>query len=126
MKIATRLALLVGIAVALAGCAAVQPAPYKRVTLGMWAGWNGYLDKEIEPGVHIVEVTQIGGYVHNMDVLKAHWVRRARELCPSGYTGGYEVILPRHAKLDELRCERNYCQHYPMVSGIIGCKRGAR
>jgi hypothetical protein len=107
---------------ALSGCAAVTPAQYKRVTLGVWAGWNGYLDKEIAPGVHVVEVTQIGGYVHNMDVLKAHWLRRANELCPNGYTGGYEVILPYQAKLEELRCDRRFCQDYPMVSGIIRCK----
>lgn len=118
--------LLVALLLALTGCAAVQSAPYKKVTLGLWAGWNGYLDREIAPGVHIVEVTQIGGYVHDMEVLKAHWVRRANELCPRGYAGNYEVILPYQAKLDELRCDRNYCQHYPMVSGIIHCKGAPR
>jgi len=104
---------------ALAGCAAFTPAPYQKAPLGFWAGWNGYLDKEIKPGVYIVEVTQIGGYVHNMEVLKSHWLRRAQELCPKGYTGTFEVISPCDARLEELRCCRSFCQDYPMVSGII-------
>jgi hypothetical protein len=114
-----RSAILLCLLAFLAGCAAFTSAPYQKAPLGVWAGWNGYLDKEISPGVYIVEVTQIGGYVHDMDVLKKHWLRRASELCPKGYTGNYEVILPAQARIDELRCNLNFCQHYPMVSGII-------
>lgn len=99
-----------------------KSAPYQQVTLKLWDGLNGYLDKEIAPGVFIVEVTQIGGYVHDMEVLKAHWLRRANELCPNGYTGSFEVILPCQAKLKELRRNRKGLQQYPMVSGIIRTK----
>jgi hypothetical protein len=108
---------------AFGGCAAFQPAPYKRVTLDNWAGRDGYLDKEIAPGVYVIEVTQIGGYIHDMDVLKQHWLRRAHELCPQGYTGTSEVIPPAQARLPELRCDLVYCQRYPMVSGIVHRKR---
>jgi hypothetical protein len=123
VKLAAVTPLVLLILCVFSGCAAVQSARYQQATPGTWHAWNGYLDKEIEPGVHIVEVTQIGGYVHDMDVLKANWVRRAREVCPNGYSGTYEVILPHQAKLQELRCDRVYCQQYPMVSGIIRCKR---
>lgn len=94
-------------------------AIYQRVTLKFWDGHNGYLDKEISPGVYVLEVTQIGGYVHDMEVLKKHWLRRADELCPNGYSGNFEVILPCQAKLGKLRNNLNFAQKYPMVSGII-------
>jgi len=97
-------------------------ATYQRVTLKFWDGYNGYLDKEISPGVYILEVIQIGGYVHDMEVLKKHWLCRADELCPNGYSGNFEVILPCQAKLGKLRNNLRYAQQYPMVSGIIRAK----
>ena len=110
---------------AFGGCAAVTSVPYQQAKAGWWAGWQGYLDQEIAPGVYIIEVSQIGGYVHDMNVLKAHWARRARELCPNGYSGSCEEILPAQARIKEFRCELVYCQRYPMASGVVHC-RGKR
>lgn len=86
-------------------------------------GRHGYLDKEIAPGKYIVEVSQIGGYIRDMDVLKDHWKRRSSELCPSGFSGELEVIDPLNARIEEFRCPQRFCEQYPMVSGIIECDK---
>jgi len=107
----------------LVGCGVFTSLPYQQAKQGTMSVWQGYLDKEIAPGVYIVEVCQIGGYNHDMEVLKNHWVRRAKALCHNGYIGNYEVIQPAEAKLEEFRCDLVFCQRYPMVSGVIHCRK---
>jgi hypothetical protein len=115
IKIFTFILITIGIA----GCAA---EPYKKADLSWYGGATGYLEKELKPGIYILEYSQIGGYNYNLELNKTYWLKRAKELCPAGYDGGYEVIHPAHAKIPEFECSRRYCTSYPLVSGIIKCK----
>ena len=105
-----------------------SPVEYKRADLSTYAGLHGYLDKEISPGVHIIEVTQRGGYqfINDYDgtisVLNSHWKQRAGELCPNGYIGKSSVIDAYQAKIEEFRCDLRFCQRYPVISGEIKCQ----
>jgi len=107
--------------------AACSPVAYKPVLNEGVEQQNGYLDKEIAPGVYVIEVRQIGGYqfILNYDdtitTFKQHWHRRATELCRAGYVGEPEVLLPAEARLEEFHCNLRYCQDYPIVSGIAYC-----
>jgi hypothetical protein len=103
----------------LSGCAAT---PYKKADLSNYAGRVGYLEKEIRPKVYILEYSHIGGYDYNLETNKAYWKRRADELCPAGFEGGYEFIHPAEAKIDEFICPQRFCTKYPLVSGVIQCK----
>jgi len=107
--------------------AACSPVAYKPVLNDGVEQQNGYLDKEIAPGVYVIEVRQIGGYqfILNYDdtitTFKQHGRRRATELCSAGYVGVPEVLLPAEARLEEFHCNLRYCQDYPIVSGVAYC-----
>ena len=62
----------------LSGCSTT----YKKY--GGW-GAGGYLDEEIEPGKHSIQI--IGTEGDDKKTLREFWHRRASELCPEGYTG---------------------------------------
>lgn len=74
------------------------------------------------PGSYILEYSQIGGYNYDLELNKRYWQRRAQELCPNGYDGGFEVIDPIDAKIEEFTCPQRFCKQYPLVSGIIKCR----
>ena len=111
--------LLLSLSALLASWAAAQ---YKQADGGFYGGATGYLEREISPGKYVLEYSQIGGYNYDLELNKKYWSRRASELCPSGYTGGYEVIHPANAKISEFVCDRRFCTDYPLVSGVISCK----
>jgi hypothetical protein len=102
------------------GCA---PEKYRKADFSFYGGAKGYYDKELKPGVHQLEYAQIGGYNFNLELNKKYWLRRASELCPSGFDGGYKVIHPAYAKTKFFVCPQRYCTKYPIVSGVITCKK---
>jgi hypothetical protein len=108
----------------LTGC---SPVPYKPVTGLLGSAKDGYMDREMAPGVHVIEVRQVGGfqfifnYDDTIEAFIRHWHRRAGELCPAGYLGEPEVLLPAEARLEEFLCDSRGCQDYPIVSGIAYC-----
>jgi hypothetical protein len=114
-KVATAITALL-----LSACAA---APYKKADLSFYGGREGYLEKEIGPDKYILEYSQIGGYNFNLDLNKQYWDRRAAELCPNGYDGEKEVIFAGDAKIDEFVCPQRFCANYPLVSGVIQCRK---
>ena len=114
-----RILLLITMVIFLGACA---PAPYQKADLSFYAGCHGYLDQEIEPGIHIVEYYHIGGYNFDLELNKEYWTKRANELCPNGYEGGYKVEHLAHAFIEDCRCRARYCNSYPMVQGVIKCK----
>lgn len=120
------LSLLLGIAVSLA-LTACSPVEYKPVTGSLLSAKDGYMDEEIAPGVHVIEVRQVGGFqfIFNYDAtittFRQHWHRRAKELCPAGYLGEPEVLSPAEARLEAFSCTTRGCQDYPIVSGIAYC-----
>jgi len=62
--------------VLLAGCA----TPYgERGYLGI-----GYDQAEVEPGVYFLDYT--GDQYHSMAMVVGYWHKRAKELCPTGFT----------------------------------------
>jgi hypothetical protein len=89
---------------------------------------DGYVDKEVSAGVHVIEVRHedlIALTIQKektLDNLKSIWRQRAAELCPKGYQGEPEVIQPDEARTDEFFCTLNICQKYLLVSGIAYCK----
>ena len=111
-------------ALLLSGC---SPVPYQPASGDLGDARNGYLDEQIAPGTYVIEVRQLGrmAFVLNYDetitAFKQHWHRRAKELCPAGYLGEPEVLLPIEARLDQFRCSTEECQNYPIVSGIAHC-----
>jgi hypothetical protein len=117
----------------LTGCASMtQPMKYAKsepIGKGPGGASPGYAEKEISPGVYVVEVRQIGGYqfIVNSEgtehIYVSHWKRRASELCPSGYVGEPSWIRPMEAQIYQFRCELRFCQNYPMVSGTVACKQ---
>ena len=113
-------ATIAGIILFITGCGTPS---YQRADLGFYGGRQGYLEKEIEPNVYILEVAHIGGYDYDLETLKVHWKRRANELLPNGYEGTYTVIDPINAMIEEFYCPQRFCQNYPMVSGIITAKK---
>jgi hypothetical protein len=100
----------------------------KPIGKGPGGATPGYLDQEISPGVYIVEVRKIGGYQFIATPDNAEhtfitfWKRRAGELCPNGYSGEPRWIRPMEAQIDQYRCDANFCQNYPMVTGTVTCK----
>ena len=102
----------------LSGCSKLE---YKKADLGFYAGHEGYLDKEIKPGVHIIEVTQTGGYKDNSMLFIPYWKKRARELCPKGYDGEPIIIHATDAKIKEFYCGVRFCQFQKVASGIARC-----
>ncbi len=116
MKFKTLLILMIPI---LTSCA---PAQYKKADLGWYGGQQEYLDKKISEDTYILEYSHIGGYNYSLQVSKGHWETRAKELCPNGYEGGYEVVHPAYARIEEFVCPQRFCGSYPLVSGIIKCK----
>ena len=107
-----------------AGCSIMD---YQKADLSMYSGHQGYLDQQISPGIHIIEITQRGGYQFGFDnkkllsKLAEYWDRRASELCPNGYEGESKAILALNAKIPAFQCNKNFCQGYPVVSGIVKC-----
>lgn len=110
---------------------ACAPVPYQEAVGWAKGGRDGYLDRKLAPGVYIIEVQQIGGYQQliehegTIETYKGYWHRRASELCPSGYVGEPQVILPYQAKIEAFQCDLNLCQNYPMISGIARCSANA-
>ena len=96
--------------------------PYKKADLSLYAGNEGYLDKELSPGVHLIEVTQYGGYKDNSGLFVPYWHRRAAELCPNGYEGEPQMIFAPAAQIEEFVCEVNFCQYFRVASGVARCK----
>lgn len=96
---------------------------YKKADPPAWYGnRKGSLDMKLEEGTYILEYSHIGGYDYDLELNKQFWERRATELCPNGYYGGFEVIHPAYAKIEEFVCPQVFCTSYPLVSGIIKCK----
>jgi hypothetical protein len=109
----------VGVLLVGTGCAA---APYKKADMSMYAGRQGYLEKQVGPGKYILEYSHIGGYNYNLELNTKYWTKRATELCPNGFDGKPEAIFPGDAKIKEFVCPQNFCADYPLVSGIIECR----
>ena len=105
------------------------PLGYQKAQVSPDTHQDGYLDKEVSPGVHIIEVRQEARYAlmfHRETTearFRTHWERRAAELCPNGYTGTPEMISPREARIDEFYCTLEVCQKYPLLSGVAFCKK---
>ncbi len=113
-----RVVYLFPILATLSGCA---PAEYKKADFGIYGGRTGYLDKRVAANTYIVEYSQIGGYNYSLETNKVYWEQRARELCPDGYDGSYEIISPANARLEEFIRPQRFCSQYPLVSGVIKC-----
>ena len=128
MKASRLLRLLLPLPLMLSGLIACSPVDYKPAD-PMDADRDGYLDEEISPGVFVIEIRQLGGfqfllnYNDTINTFKAHWHRRASELCAAGYLGEPEVLLPSEARLNEFVCTSERCQNYPMVSGVAYCNQ---
>lgn len=110
------------------GCA---PLTYQAVDLNGPSGEsqsNGYIDKEIRMGVHIIEVRYenrsafILRHEKTLHEMSDIWHLRASELCRKGYRGKPEVIRPDEARTDEFYCTLEVCQKYPVLSGVAHCK----
>ncbi|WP_430461300.1 hypothetical protein ACQUQU_00520 [Thalassolituus sp. LLYu03] len=110
----------------LTGAVACTPVDYKPAS-PLGASQDGYLDEEIAPGVFVIEVRQMSGfqfllnYDDTISTFRAHWHRRAGELCAAGYLGEPEVLLPAEARLQQFVCTDKACRNYPLVSGIAYC-----
>jgi len=108
----------------LSGC---SPVAYKPVSGMLGDDRNGYMDEQIAPGTFVIEIRQLGrlpfilNYDETIRTFKEHWQRRASELCPAGYLGKPEVLLPAEARIEDFRCSTEQCQNYPIVSGIAHC-----
>ncbi len=124
MRFICSVVIAAGLLSLLSGC---SPVAYKPVTGTFGDALDGYLDEQIAPGVYVIEVRQVGGYqfIFNYDktisTFKEYWHRRAGELCPAGYLGEPEVLLPAEARIAEFVCSSEECQDYPLVSGIAHC-----
>ncbi|UXL29814.1 hypothetical protein [Stenotrophomonas maltophilia] len=114
-----RNALIMFVLVAVTACAPIQ---YKKADLSLYGGLDGYLDKELEPGVYLIEVMKQGGYNYTETHLIPFWEKRANELCPAGYEGQAEMIRAPDARIKEFVCEVRFCQHWGVASGIARCK----
>lgn len=107
--------------VSLSGC--VSSMEYKRADMdGFFGDPGGYLDKEIAPGVYVIEVLEQGGYSITVNDLVPHWERRAAELCPGGYDGMAEIIYRPEAKIAEFGCSARFCQYWRLASGVARCR----
>lgn len=90
---------------------------------------DGYIDKEISKGVHVIEVRHESllaltfSREKTLNHLKDLWTQRANEVCPGGYQGKPEAIQPNEARTDEFYCTLKVCQRYPLVSGIAYCNQ---
>lgn len=119
---AIRYALLSALLLTAAAC---TPVGYKPVTSA--SGEDGYLDEEVSPGVFVIEIRQMSGfqflfnYDETIEAFRAHWHRRAHELCSAGYLGEPEVLPPSEARLTAFVCTSSACQNYPIMSGIAYC-----
>ena len=111
---------------------ACSPLPYVPADFSADAGQqhtDGYIDKEISKGVHVIEVRQESlmamtfSKEKTLKNLSSIWHQRAGEVCPDGYQGTPETILPREARTDEFYCTLQVCQKYPLVSGIAYCNK---
>lgn len=100
------------------GCATQE---YKRAAAR--GGAYGYVDKEVKPGVWVLEVGT-GGGANKLGLLIDYFDRRANELCTQGYIGGYDVIPSHQLFFKPLRCYRRGCYNFPVVSGVIRCASG--
>ena len=116
--------LLISIIFFIFGCA-YKPMPYQKAVGWIHGGHGGYLDKELKPGLHLIEVQNISDqssyYEEIIANFRRHWHRRALELCPKGYIGEPEIIQPYQARMDSFRCNLNLCNWDRMLSGIIRC-----
>ena len=108
----------------LAGC---SPFPYQEAQPVAIEASSGYLDEEIAPGVHVVEVRHSApiAAINNQDqrliTMKEQWVRRSQELCKFGYRGAPEVVSSTNARIKAFQCAGASCAQTPLVSGIIWC-----
>lgn len=106
------------------GC---TPLPYQEAQPIAIEASSGYLDEEMAPGVHIVEVRHITpiAVINNQDkrliTMKEQWVRRSQELCKFGYRGAPEVITSANARIKAFQCTGTSCSQSPLVSGVIWC-----
>ncbi len=110
---------------------ACSPLPYTKAKLSADRSeriTDGYIDKEVSIGVHVIEVRHENAFAltfqkdKTLKNLKSIWNRRAEELCESGHQGTPEVIQPDEARTDEFFCTLEICQKYLLVSGIAYCK----
>jgi hypothetical protein len=111
--------------------ACTSPLPYTQADLSVEREQritDGYVDKEVSAGVHVIEVRHEDILAltiqkeKTLSNLKSIWQQRAKELCPKGHQGEPEVIQPDEARTNEFFCTLNICQKYLLVSGIAYCK----
>lgn len=106
------------------GC---TPLPYQEAQPVSTEASSGYLDEEIAPGVHVVEVRHETSLavINNQDkrliTMKEQWIRRSQELCKFGYRGSPEVVTAVNARIKAFQCSGNNCSQSPLVSGVIWC-----
>lgn len=121
MRSSSRFLLLIT-ALLLSACGQI---PYQAIEPGTPGLHSGYLDKEVSPGVHVIEVRHSHRYSLSQEqdlvLMKSHWQRRAAELCLHGYRGEPDVRLPADARLSEFQCSPSSCPQTPLVSGIVWC-----
>ncbi|WP_300428081.1 hypothetical protein [uncultured Thalassolituus sp.] len=124
-----KLLFLISAVVVLSAC---SPLPYVPADFPAEAGesrTDGYIDKEISKGVHVIEVRQESllaltfSRQKTLKHLTSFWHKRANEVCPGGYQGSPETILPREARTDEFYCTLKVCQKYPLISGVAYCNK---
>ena len=102
----------------LAGCATPE---YQQAALTDGESRIGYADREESTGVHVLEYMQYRGRDYDIELHKKYWIRRAVELCPFGYDGGFEIIEPVDGRIREFDCGEDRCARYALVSGVIRC-----
>ena len=103
------------------GCATGE---YQRTEMGL----DGYWDKQVAPGQYILEVYTIGGfesYEKQKNRIAGYFHRRAKELCPSGYSSNYRYVKAHEIYFAQFRCYARFCQNYPQLSGRVHCDREA-
>lgn len=93
---------------------------------------KGYLDEEVSPGVHAIEVKQPYAWwqfksrEQHVTELKMHWQQRAEELCQHGYQGEPELIIPSEARIEAFQCTTEKCNKQLMISGLAWCHKRYR
>ena len=118
MKPAWHIAEIAVFSLLLAACAT---ATYQPADLAGGSSRDGYANRETTPGVHVLEYMQYRGRDYDLERHTQYWNRRAVELCPFGFNGGFEVIDPANAKIEEFNCSEDRCRRYALVSGVIRC-----
>jgi hypothetical protein len=83
-------------------------------------GGFGYYDRLLGRDIYLLEY--YGAQIDDVAQLKQLYHRRAKELCPTGYTTKIDILRKVEARFSEHLCFTNGCANNQVISGIVRCK----